>query len=75
MMFSSNNQWILIGLTSNGIGCARANDSGVYTRVAAFQDWIGSTMNATYSHEVSVYQFSSLVLLLSLFSTVLQTYV
>ncbi|CAF3764259.1 unnamed protein product [Rotaria sordida] len=24
MMFSSNNQWVLVGVTSNGIGCARA---------------------------------------------------
>ncbi len=45
MMFASSNQWVLIGLTSNGIGCARAADSGVYTRVAAFQDWINTHTN------------------------------
>jgi secreted trypsin-like serine protease len=45
MMFASSNQWVLVGLTSNGIGCARAADSGVYTRVAAFQDWININTN------------------------------
>jgi secreted trypsin-like serine protease len=45
MMFSSSNQWVLVGLTSSGIGCARATDSGLYTRVAAFQDWINSNTN------------------------------
>ncbi len=44
-MFASSNQWVLVGLTSNGIGCARAADSGVYTRVAAFQDWINTNTN------------------------------
>ncbi|CAF3763877.1 unnamed protein product, partial [Rotaria socialis] len=48
MMFSSSNQWVLIGVTSSGRGCADAAYSGMYTRVAAFQDWINSTMNGTY---------------------------
>ena len=42
MMFGPNKQWILVGLTSSGIGCARPQYSGIYTRVAAFQDWIKS---------------------------------
>ncbi|CAF1007062.1 unnamed protein product [Adineta steineri] len=46
MIFNSDNQWVLVGLTSIGIGCAEAEYSGVYTRVAAFQDWINSTMNS-----------------------------
>jgi len=45
MMFSSNNQWVLVGVTSNGIGCAEAAYSGVYTRVAAFQSWINTNTN------------------------------
>ena len=45
MMFSSSNQWILVGLTSFGEGCARRGSAGIYTRVAAFQDWITATMN------------------------------
>ena len=52
-MFSSNNQWILVGLTSFGEGCALANFSGVYTRVAAYEDWINSNMNGGTSESSS----------------------
>lgn len=48
MMFTSNRQWVLIGLTSNGVGCADAAYSGVYTRVAAYEHWINSTINDFY---------------------------
>ena len=53
MMFTSSNQWVLIGLTSNGIGCAEALYSGVYTRVAAFQDWINGYTNGSSTVVVS----------------------
>ena len=45
MMFSPHNQWVLVGLTSYGYGCAQPDSSGVYTRVAAFQDWIKPFIN------------------------------
>ncbi len=48
MMFTSDNQWVLVGLTSFGYGCARQDYSGVYTRVAAYQDWIKSFTNDSY---------------------------
>ena len=55
MMFvTSTRQWVLVGLTSTGIGCARAEYSGVYTRVAAFQDWIRSNTNGTVTELTSV---------------------
>ncbi len=49
MMFTSNHRWVLVGVTSSGVGCARAGYSGVYVRVAAYENWIKSTMNGTYS--------------------------
>ena len=71
MMFSSSHQWVLVGLTSNGIGCAEANYSGVYTRVAAFQDWIATTMSGTYRHQVSIYELLFFVLSTSFISKLL----
>ncbi|CAF2753203.1 unnamed protein product [Rotaria sp. Silwood2] len=45
LMFTSNNVWEQVGITSSGIGCARANYPGIYTRVAAYQSWINITVN------------------------------
>jgi secreted trypsin-like serine protease len=42
MMFNSSSQWVLVGITSYGQGCAEPNYAGVYTRVAAFTSWINS---------------------------------
>ncbi|CAF4002344.1 unnamed protein product [Rotaria sp. Silwood2] len=68
MMFNASNQWVLVGLTSSGIGCARAEYSGMYTRVAAYQDWIELAKNissedsielsndAAYNNKVLMYQ-------------------
>lgn len=65
MMFSSRNQWVLIGLISYGIGCAEATSSAVYTRVAAFQSWISSNTNVSlpnvYSSTYSVTSASTRV--------------
>ncbi|CAF1292599.1 unnamed protein product [Adineta steineri] len=45
MMFTSSNQWVIVGLTSNGLGCAEAAYSGIYTRVATFVSWINTNTN------------------------------
>lgn len=48
MMFTASGQWVLVGLTSYGIGCARAAYAGVYTRVAYYQTWIATTTENAY---------------------------
>ena len=49
MMFTTSNQWVLIGLTSYGIGCASARTAGVYTRVAYYQSWISTNTGNSYT--------------------------
>ncbi len=46
LMFTSNNVWQQVGITSIGDGCARPDYPGIYTRVAAFESWINATMNS-----------------------------
>jgi secreted trypsin-like serine protease len=53
MIFTTSNQWELVGLTSYGIGCAEPAYSGVYTRVAAYQDWIRTMTNGAYTNAIS----------------------
>ena len=48
MIHSSSKQWVLVGLTSSGVGCAAAPYSGIYTRVAAYLDWIDQHTHRSY---------------------------
>ncbi|CAF3376444.1 unnamed protein product [Rotaria sp. Silwood1] len=59
MAFTSNNQWVLVGATSSGIGCAQANYAGSYTRVAAYQSWISTTTVGQYTSSTSSSLISS----------------
>ncbi|CAF0825544.1 unnamed protein product [Adineta steineri] len=35
-----SDQWVLVGITSYGAGCARVNYPGIYTKVSAYLSWI-----------------------------------
>ena len=47
MIFTSSEQWVLVGLTSFGFGCAQPGYAGVYTRIPAYVNWINSFINDT----------------------------
>ncbi|CAF1570029.1 unnamed protein product, partial [Adineta steineri] len=48
MMFTSTQQWIVVGITSYGHGCAVAPYASVYTRLTSYSDWMNS-VNVTDS--------------------------
>ena len=49
------NPWILYGITSWGIGCARAYTPGVYVKVSKFMDWIQRETGITSGIDIDHY--------------------
>ncbi|XP_058788822.1 serine protease nudel-like [Phymastichus coffea] len=45
MCRDSNLEWYIGGVVSHGIGCARVNEPGAYTKVSYFVDWINDIIN------------------------------
>jgi secreted trypsin-like serine protease len=51
MVKHSTGRYMLAGITSWGIGCARPNLPGMYTRAANYADWIVSTVASKFYSE------------------------
>ncbi|XP_018019050.1 enteropeptidase-like [Hyalella azteca] len=45
MCQEADGRWVLVGVTSNGYGCARPNRPGVYTKVTAYSSWIHQVLS------------------------------
>jgi hypothetical protein len=71
-MFNSNNVWEQVGITSVGVGCARPDDPGLYTRVAAYQSWINATMNSANKSFTNTYAILIPVILFQIYCLVIR---
>ena len=45
LMAFQNNRWVVAGITSNGVGCALADYSSIYTRVSSYVGYIRSILD------------------------------
>jgi secreted trypsin-like serine protease len=48
LMVLQDRKWVLAGITSWGLGCARPKFFGIYTRVSRFTDYINGIINTDY---------------------------
>ncbi|GAB6024238.1 hypothetical protein CHUAL_008933 [Chamberlinius hualienensis] len=49
LLVKSKGKWLQIGIISWGVGCARPNYYGVYTRLSEFQNWIKQLLQTNWS--------------------------
>ena len=59
MVKHSTGRYVLAGITSWGIGCARPSLPGMYTRAANHVDWIMATVASTFYSEKLKFFYSS----------------
>ena len=63
MMYTTSEQWVLVGLTGYGRGCAQKGNAGVYTRVAVYESWIASITGD--EHKIPISSTSSKINIIS----------
>ena len=51
---SEDTEWLLVGITSWGLGCAQAGKPGVYTKVSNYINWINSNTDGCIDANVSI---------------------
>ena len=58
MVKHSTGRYVLAGITSWGVGCARPKLPGVYTRTQSYLDWIIGTITKQYyaEHNQMIYR-------------------
>ena len=58
-------KYILAGTTSFGYKCAEAGYPAVYTRVAAYVDWIKANESNTFSYDINIIFFEFILLIIT----------
>ena len=58
-MIFTNGRWVLGGITSSGVGCARVGYAAIYTRVSVFVAFIENANNSANANSGSQITTSS----------------